>query len=134
MAPVGHVVRDMLVKLGATDYAVAVTGVTENHNVATQTSQTAVTDGTITDIGADEATIGITFNTDSAANSLWSILTETAVGTAIVVKWTPDPVNATRVRTANCKVLPPNVDHTVGNFGSASVELPVTGAITWTTS
>jgi hypothetical protein len=134
MAPVGHVVREMVVKLGATDYAVAVTGVKENHDVAQQTTQTATTNGTITDIGADTTTITIDFNTDSASASLWSILTETAIGTAIVVKWTPDPLNATRVRTANCKVLPPNVDHTVGNFGTATVDLPVTGGVTWTTS
>lgn len=135
MSGVGHVVRQMIVKLnpdGDTPvaYECAVTSVKETPNRSVVTTQTACPDGTLQDVGPTSWSVDITYNTSFLPGSLHRLLLDNdgAVGD---LEWEPDPINEPGTkRTATVVLTAGGVDSTVGNYATAQVSLPVQGTIT----
>lgn len=133
MTAVGYAVKAMNITIkrgtsAAVEYECAITGVQEGEQHDTVTSNTACTDGSITDTGPSSWTVTVGYNVSNLPASLHRILRDHA-GESAVLSIEPFPVHEPGTKIEYDVTLTPGpADYTVGAIGTASVVLPVKGS------
>jgi hypothetical protein len=128
VSAVGYAVKTMHVKIGAVDYRCAVTGVTESPTADTVTTRTACPDGVKQDTGPAAWTLTVDYNVSNLPDSFHRLLRDSE-GDAATISVEPFPLEEPGTLIEYDVTLTPGGGaFVVGQFGTASVVLPVTGS------
>lgn len=124
-----YVVKEMHVKIDATDYQCEVTGVDEGETHSTATLTVACPDGTVNDVGPSSYTLTIGYSVSLLPDSFFRLLDEHA-GEAATISVEPNPVTEPGyMREYDVTLIGGPASWQVGAFGQGpSVTLPVNGA------
>lgn len=127
MTAVGYAVKSMVIKIGTTAYECAVTGVTETPTADTVTTRTACPDGVKQDTGPAAWTLTVDYNVSNLPGSFHRLLRDSE-GDAATIEVEPFPLEEPGTKISYAVTLTPGgAGYVVGQFGTASVVLPVNG-------
>lgn len=126
MPAVGHIVRDFVLKVGATAYECAMTQVTSDITQNTQEIRTACPDGVAQAADAPVEALTLAYNVSHADDSLYTYL-RSHIGDVGAVEYVSS--DGLAKYTGNVKIGVPTADATVGSVETGTCTLTVEGGL-----